>query len=94
MKPLDHPFNVMRHARWEAAPRMPQVFAAAFTAAGVSGGIAILGTTVSYASILGYVAYTALSSVALRALAPKVPSSQTNKGTIINAREASAPQSS
>jgi hypothetical protein len=94
---LKHPFNVMRHADWDAAPRMPQVVGAAIaaffpatTAGAFTFAIGGVATTVSYATILGYVAYSALTSAALRALAPKATAQ--NKGTLINAREAAAPQ--
>ena len=94
---LKHPFNVMRHADWDAAPRMPQAIGAAIaavfpaaTAGAFTFAIGGVATTVSYATILGYVAYSALTSAALRALAPKATAQ--NKGTLINAREAAAPQ--
>ena len=81
---LKHPFNVMRHRDWDNAPRMPQIFAAAFTALGVTGSITILGTTIATATILGYVAYTAVSMLAMRALAPDL--GKINKGTQVNTR--------
>lgn len=94
---LKHPFNVMRHADWDAAPRMPQAIGAAIaavfpatTAAAFTVAVAGAAYSVSYAAILGYVAYSALTSAALRALAPKAAAE--NKGTLINAREAAAPQ--
>jgi hypothetical protein len=94
---LKHPFNVMRHDDWDAAPRMPQAIGAAIaaafpatTTAAFTVAIGGVATTYSYAAILGYVAYSALTSAALRALAPKATAQ--NKGTLINAREAAAPQ--
>lgn len=87
---LKHPFNVMRHRDWDNAPRMPQVFAAAFTALGVTGTVSILGTTVALSTVLGYVAYTAVSMLAMRALAPDL--GKANKGTQVNARSSIADQ--
>ena len=94
---LKHPFNVMRHADWDAAPRMPQAIGAAIaavfpatTAAAFTFAVGGVATSVSYAAILGYVAYSALTSAALRSLAPKAAAQ--NKGTLINSREAAAPQ--
>lgn len=72
---------------------MPQLIAAAVTAAGVTGGITVLGTTVSYAAIIGYVGYTALSAVAMRALTPSIGDvGAENKGTIVNSLSAAGPQ--
>jgi len=96
---LKHPFNVMRHADWDAAPRMPQVVGAviaavfpATTAAAFTVAVAGAAYSVSYAAILGYVAYSALTAAALRSLSPKAAEQRQNKGTLINAREAAAPQ--
>ena len=94
---LKHPFNVMRHADWDAAPRMPQAIGMAIAA--VSPTLAASGiwlaagagaTFISYAQIVGYVAYSALTAAALRALAPDA--SAQNKGQLINAREPAATQ--
>lgn len=87
---LKHPFNVMRHADWDAAPRMPQVIGAAISAV-FPATTAIAFGTVSYATILGYVAYSALTAAALRSMAPKATAAE-NKGTLVNLREAAAPQ--
>lgn len=98
LKTLDHPFNVMRHAGWDAAPRDPVTIGTA-----IGGALGISSTAlsasflgVSLAGAIGYVATTAITSVALRALAPKPDmqafAGQQNVGTLINAREAVAPQ--
>ena len=96
---LKHPFNVMRHADWDAAPRMPQAIGAAIaavfpatTATAFTIAVGGVATSISYAAILGYVAYSALTAAALRSLAPKAVSQRENKGSLINAREAASPQ--
>ena len=94
---LKHPFNVMRHADWDAAPRMPQAIGAAITAvsptlagSGIWFAAGAGATLISYAQIVGYVAYSALTAAALRALAPDA--SAQNKGQLVNAREPAATQ--
>ena len=82
------PYNVMRHADWDAAPRMPQLLASTVFAG-------ITGTTlgVSNALIVSYIAYTAVTAVALRALAPDMPTMEgMNKGRLVSTREAVATQ--
>jgi hypothetical protein len=90
LKTLDHPFNVMRHASWDRAPKMPQVIVPAIATALGGGTIATIAAYAIY-----YAGTTALTSMALRALAPDMSASAIsgqNKGTIINAREAAANQ--
>ena len=90
LKTLDHPFNVMRHASWDRAPKMPQVIVPAIATALGGGTIATIAAYAIY-----YAGTTALTSMALRALAPDMSASaisEQNKGTIINAREAAANQ--
>jgi hypothetical protein len=83
------PYNVMRHADWDFAPKMPQVVVPAI--AGALGG-GTIATIAAYA--IYYVATTAITSAALRALAPDMPTAggAQNVGTLINAREATATQ--
>lgn len=70
---------------------MPPVFTAIAGAVGVSTApITFLGMTTSAAAIVGYAAYTAVSALALRALAPNV--GDLNKGTVVNTRTATGPQ--
>ncbi|MFZ9959160.1 MAG: phage tail protein [Candidatus Limnocylindrus sp.] len=61
---------------------MPQVFAAFFTAIGVTGTAAV---------IAGYIAYTVVTVALLRALAPKADMSQM-RGLMTNTRGATDPQ--
>ena len=65
---------------------MPQaVGGAIFSAIGLSttAGITVLGTTVTYASIAGYLVTTAITSWATAALAPKPDFSSLNSGGIL-----------
>jgi len=80
---------------WSNVPRMPQVFVAAAGAMGVSTAalFTIGGTAVSAATIVGYLAYTAVTSWALAALAPKQDfGSVGSSGIMVNARDPAAPQ--
>jgi hypothetical protein len=80
---------------WSNVPRMPQVFVAAAGALGVSTTtlFTIGGTAVSAASIVGYLAYTAVTSWALVALTPKQDfGSIGSSGIMVNARDPAAPQ--
>lgn len=95
------PYNVMRHADWEAAPRDP-ISIGYFIGGALGISSAALSASflgVSLAGAIGYLATTAITSVALRALAPGMPTAgmptaggQQNVGTLINAREATATQ--
>ena len=84
---------------WSNVPRMPQVFVAAAGALGF-GTKTLLGSTalytalgVSTASVVGYLAYTAVTSWALAALTPKQDfGSVGSSGIMVNARDPAAPQ--
>lgn len=66
---MKNPISVLRHLAFEKAPRMPQVVGAAI----LSGlGVATAGATLTY--VVGYVAITAVTTVVLRALSPKIAS--------------------
>lgn len=90
-----YPFNVMRHARWDAAPRDPVTIGAAIlgSAATAATTVTVLGTALSVGAwVVGTVVTTALTSFALRKLGPKAgAASASNQGTLINARQAAAP---
>lgn len=76
---------------WDRVPRMPQVVGN-FILGSALGSTALFGSiTLGYA--VGYIAITAVTSWALRALAPK-PSfgGAGSRGLLVNAREATAPQ--
>ena len=84
------PYNVLRHNNhWERAPRDPITL---FTfATGTLG----LGTAAAVAfAVVGTLAVTAITSWAMRALAPKLDTSLSDtmsSGILVNAREATAP---
>ena len=78
-------FTVKHWNDWDRVPRMPQVV-----------GNIILGAlgvqaTLATAYVVGYIAITAVTSWALRALAPK-PDFGSSRGLLVNSREATAPQ--
>ena len=80
---------------WDRVPRMPQVFIAAAGAVGVSTAtlFTVAGTAVSASTIVGYLAYTAVTSWALNALTPKPDfGAGTSAGVLVNSRSAAAPQ--
>ena len=80
------PYNVMRHSRWDAAPRDPVTLYAYFSGTvALSTGLAIVATAVSY------IAITAVTSWAIAALSPKPDfSSFGSQGTLVNSRDATA----
>jgi len=80
------PYNVMRHSRWDTAPRDPITLFAYFSGTvGLSTGMAILATAVST------IAISAVTSWAISALAPKPDfSSFGSQGTLVNSRDATA----
>lgn len=80
------PYNVMRHSRWDAAPRDPVTLFAYFSGTvGLSTGVALLATAVST------IAISAVTSWAISALAPKPDfSSFGSQGTLVNSRDATA----
>jgi hypothetical protein len=96
------PYNVMRYRSWEVAPRDPVTIGAAILGPTLTAATTV-GSFALGAAVVGYVATTAVTSIALRALAPtpELPSfsgapsaspTQANRGTIVNTREAVANQ--
>lgn len=92
------PYNVMRHANWETAPRDPvSIGTAIITAFG--GSAALAATTIAFgvtvAGVVGYVAVSLVTSWALRALAPKPPEltagDLSSVGILVNAKDPVAP---
>ena len=81
------PYNVLRHRDWDVAPRDPLTVGGA-----ILGGLGVASASATASYIVGYLATTAISSLAMRALAPKVPSSAVSQGTTINTREPAANQ--
>ena len=74
---------------------MPPVVAAvvAFAIpATAATAITIFGTAISFASIIGYVGYTALTVAALKKLSAQAMAGVENKGTLLNIREAAGAQ--
>jgi len=68
------PYNVMRHAEWDQAPREPVTVGTAILGSLGSFGSAVAGVSIlgaSGAAIVGYLAITVATSWALQALAPK-----------------------
>jgi len=86
MKDSLEPFNVLRHKRWEIAPRVPQLAAFLFPAA--TSGFA-------YFAALGitYIGVTLVASWAINALMPK-PSfgAGSSQGLLVNTRDATGVQ--
>ena len=80
------PYNVMRHSRWDTAPRDPVTLFSYFSGTvGLSTGLALVATAVSY------IAITAVTSWAISALMPQPDfSSFGSQGTLVNSREATA----
>lgn len=76
---LKHPFNVMRHNDWDAAPRMPDVFAAAIAK------VFTVSVSTTWVQIAAYVAYAATTIAINRMLMPDMDSFA-NKGSQVNAR--------
>jgi len=92
------PYNVMRHADWDLAPRDPVTVGGAILsglgAGGLAGASAIFGLT-TVGAIVGYVAVTAVTSWALQALAPKPDLGRfgtSSAGLLVNDRNGIAPQ--
>ena len=97
------PYNVMRHRSWEVASRDPITVGAAILGPSLTAATTV-GSFALGAAVVGYVATTAITSLALNALAPtpeipELPSigsssapAAANRGTIINSREAAANQ--
>lgn len=91
------PYNVMRHADWDFAPRDPVSVGTAIIT-GLGGSTALAGTslflgTTTLAGVVGYFAVTAVTSWALNALAPQPDFSSLNSGGIlVNSGGAANPQ--
>lgn len=84
------PYNVMRHNDWDRAPKMPQ--AAVFVGSALFGGGVLTAAQLGFATMLVNVAVSQVVSWAITALAPKPDfSSFGSQGTLVNAREATAP---
>jgi hypothetical protein len=81
---LKTPFNVMRHAGWDFAPRDPITIGNAIFAA-----IGVQTSSIALIYAVGYLSTTALTSFALRKLVPSAGAA--NRGTLINSRQAAAP---
>jgi len=85
------PFNVLRHVnQWERAPRDPVTVGAAILGQLGTFGAAIAAT--AYGSlIVGYLATTAITSWATRALASDVGGIGGSRGLMVNATDPAAP---
>ena len=93
------PFNVLRHVnQWETAPRDPVTVGgyilaglsgAGFNAVGAAVATAVFGTTAAY--IVGFLATTAITSWARRALAPDIGGIGGSRGLMVNATDPAAP---
>jgi hypothetical protein len=87
----------MRHRSWEVAPRDPVTVGSFILGPSLTAATTV-GTFALGAAVVGYVATTAITSIALRALAPtpELPDpssfSNANRGTIVNSRESAANQ--
>jgi hypothetical protein len=84
-------FTVKHWNDWDRVPRMPQVVGNYILGSALGSTVLFGSITLGYA--VGYIAITAVTSWALRALAPK-PSfgGAGSRGLLVNAREATAPQ--
>lgn len=80
------PFNVMRHADWDVAPRHPQIVVPALTTALGGSQLAYIAANVIY-----YAATTAITSYALNALSEQQLSVAQNQGSLLNFRGAAEP---
>jgi hypothetical protein len=90
------PFNVMRHNDWDRVPRDPVSVGTLILGQSLAAtSILTIGTyTLTLGAVVGYLATTAITSLALGALAPKVPKPEgaPNSPTLINSREPAATQ--
>jgi|DEB0MinimDraft_6_1074348.scaffolds.fasta_scaffold00440_14 hypothetical protein len=87
------PYNVMRHADWDVAPRDPVTIGAAIIT-GLGGSTALATTTLAFgitvAGAVGYLATTLVTSWIMSALTPK-PDLSGTRGTLVNAKDPAAP---
>lgn len=88
MKDSLEPFNVMRHKRWETAPRVPAIATFLFPTAMAVGGFAAFAALTAT-----YIGVTLVASWAINALMPK-PSfgSGSSQGLLTNTRDATGVQ--
>ena len=85
---LEQPFNVMRHKRWETAPRVPTIAAFLFPAA-----MAVGGTAAFLALTATYIGVTLVASWAINALMPRPNfGSVGSRGLLVNTRDATGVQ--
>lgn len=82
------PFNVMRHADWDVAPRHPEMIASALVSAGMTAGAT---STVILSNVIYYAASTAITSYAMNALSEQQMSAAKNQGSLLNFRGAAEP---
>ena len=78
---MKNPINILRHLSRDRAPRMPQAVGAA-----ILGAIGITGTGAAIAVatyVVGYIAVTAVTSVVMKALAPKQAGGGANSSGIL-----------
>jgi|14_taG_2_1085336.scaffolds.fasta_scaffold02071_2 hypothetical protein len=88
-------YTVKNWNSWDRVPRMPEVFVAAAAKVGFSQAalFTVGSTTITAATIAGYVAYTAVTSWALSALVPKPDfGSIGSSGIMVNSRDPAASQ--
>ena len=88
MKDSLEPFNVMRHKRWETAPRVPTIAAFLFPGAMAAGGFAAFAALTAT-----YIGVTLVASWAMNALMPR-PSfgAGASQGLLVNTRDATGVQ--
>jgi len=85
---LEQPFNVMRHKRWETAPRVPSIAAFLFP-----GAMAVGGTAAFLALTATYIGVTLVASWAINALMPRPNFGSTgSRGLLVNTRDATGVQ--
>ena len=75
---------------WDRVPRMPQAIGNYILGSALGSTVLFGSVTLGY--VVGYIAITAVTSWALRALAPKPDFGAGSRGVLVNAREATAPQ--
>jgi len=91
---LKTPFNVLRHRDWDFAPKDPVTIGTMILGPSLTASttLTILGSSVAAGAwAVGTLVTTAITSFALRKLAPNAGGAL-NKGTLINVRQAAAPQ--
>ena len=83
------PYNVMRHADWDIAPRDPVSVGSLILTGGTAAGVAATGLAYAGYYAVGYLATTLVTSWALSALEPKTSLSGT-RGLLVNAKDPAA----